>query len=415
MAEAHSRVPTLSVARPMDGSGPSETQPGHDAIREQLERVLRSQAFRNSKRNCNLLRYLVERTLDGHGDALKERTIGVEIFGRTADYDTSVDHTVRSTVGEMRKRLAQYYMEPARDTEVRIEVPSGSYVPQFRLPLATPARELAYLPPAAQPARFGVRSVRTWVTAAAGAAAMIVILALGIAMKPWSAGVTSLDRFWNPVLASPGPILLCTGTRRGPAPADAPPRPSVGDMESLSSLQVHIGDATALAHLSGLLQSKGKPFRILSRTGTTFGDLQEGPAVLIGALNNDWTLRLSGTLRFNFEVVAPGRVAIVDKKDPSRHDWSLDFSQPYGDLTKDYALISRVRDPKTEQTTIIAGGIAHWGTLAAGEFLTNPAHFRKLESFAPKDWERKNLQVVLSTNVINGSSGPPSVVDAYFW
>src|SRR5262245_4692029 len=85
----------------------------HDLLREeilaQLERLLANPLFRNSKRYPTLLRYVVERTLDGHPGELKERTLGVEVFGREPDYDTNLDPVVRITAAEIRKRLAQYY------------------------------------------------------------------------------------------------------------------------------------------------------------------------------------------------------------------------------------------------------------------------------------------------------------------
>src|SRR5690242_15281868 len=100
-------------------------------VREQLERILASAPFRNSRRSSALLRYAVERTLAGETDALKERTIGMEVFGRTAGYDTAADHIVRSTAGDVRRRLAQYYDENGHGGGLRIDFPSGSYVPHF--------------------------------------------------------------------------------------------------------------------------------------------------------------------------------------------------------------------------------------------------------------------------------------------
>ena len=105
------------------------------AIREQLERLLLHQTFRNSKRYPSLLRYVVEHTLEGNVEPLKERTLGIEVFGREIDYDTNLDHIVRSTAGEIRKRIAQYYHESGHESEIRIDLPSGSYVPEFHWPL----------------------------------------------------------------------------------------------------------------------------------------------------------------------------------------------------------------------------------------------------------------------------------------
>ena len=77
---------------------------------------------------------LVERSLHGHAEPLKERTLGVEVFGRAPDYDTNLDPVVRTTAVEIRKRIAQYYHEEGHQNEIRIDFPAGSYLPEFRMP-----------------------------------------------------------------------------------------------------------------------------------------------------------------------------------------------------------------------------------------------------------------------------------------
>src|SRR5690349_8568109 len=110
-----------------------ETEAECNLIRDQLERILSSHLFRNSKRYPNLLRFVVERALEGHTDHLKERTLGIEVFGRAPDYDTNLDPVVRITGVEIRKRIAQYYQEPGHGAEIRIDFPPGTYVPEFRM------------------------------------------------------------------------------------------------------------------------------------------------------------------------------------------------------------------------------------------------------------------------------------------
>src|SRR5215470_12253590 len=100
-------------------------------VRSALESVISSDAFAPSKRCQDFLRLIVEHALAGDPDSLRERMIGVEMFGRRVDYDTSNDAVVRVRATEVRKRLAQYYRETATDPPVRIELPSGSYVPEF--------------------------------------------------------------------------------------------------------------------------------------------------------------------------------------------------------------------------------------------------------------------------------------------
>jgi len=124
----------------IDGAGaqPAPWVPGSDAereaIREQLGRILASTLFRNSKRFPSLLSYTVECALRGSVEPLKERTLGVEVFGRQPDYDTTQDPVVRMTAVEIRKRLAQYYQTPGHENEIRIDFPPGSYVPEFHPP-----------------------------------------------------------------------------------------------------------------------------------------------------------------------------------------------------------------------------------------------------------------------------------------
>ena len=108
--------------------------PDVSAIRDQLKRLLAHPLFANSKRYPVFLAYTVEQTLVGNAGELKERTIGVEAFGREPNYDVNLDPVVRTTAAEVRKRLIQYYYNTDHVGELIIELPVGSYVPAFRDP-----------------------------------------------------------------------------------------------------------------------------------------------------------------------------------------------------------------------------------------------------------------------------------------
>src|SRR5215467_1019268 len=101
------------------------------SVRSALKSVIASDAFAGSKRCQEFLRLVVEHTLAAEDEDLHERTIGVEMFGRPVDYDTSNDAVVRVRATEVRKRLGQYYREAKVQPVVRIELPPGSYVPEF--------------------------------------------------------------------------------------------------------------------------------------------------------------------------------------------------------------------------------------------------------------------------------------------
>src|SRR5882672_5976472 len=133
-----------------------ETDAERRAVEEQLERILIHPVFRTSKRCASLLRHVVHSTLHGHGALLKERTLGVEVFGRDASYDTNLDPVVRTTAGDIRKRIAQYYHQSGHETEIRIDLPSGSYLPEFHLPAELSFGLTTTLPP--QPALSGEKS-----------------------------------------------------------------------------------------------------------------------------------------------------------------------------------------------------------------------------------------------------------------
>src|ERR1700679_52562 len=130
--------PMPGVTKSMQDSAQPLPAPEAAVIREQLERLTAHPLFSNSKRYPVLLAYAVEQTLKGNAGELKERSIGIEVFGRSPSYDANADPVVRITAGEVRKRLMQYYYDSAHDGELVIELPSGSYVPQFRVPAAIP-------------------------------------------------------------------------------------------------------------------------------------------------------------------------------------------------------------------------------------------------------------------------------------
>src|ERR1035438_7693186 len=105
-----------------------------ESIREQLNRLLASPYFIQSKRSVTFLRFITDHTLAGDTEKIKERILGIEIFGRDAAYDTASDPVVRVTASEIRKRVAQYYQESGHQDELQITLPSGSYIPRFHWP-----------------------------------------------------------------------------------------------------------------------------------------------------------------------------------------------------------------------------------------------------------------------------------------
>jgi hypothetical protein len=386
------------------------------AVREQLEQMLADPLFSHSKRYPNLLRYVVEQTLQGQASQLKERTLGVEVFDRKPDYDTSLDPVVRTTAGEIRKRIAQYYQGQGRENEIRIDLPLGSYVPEFHMPARDPrpvqleGQTLLQVTEAPKTESLAV-TINPRLLGGLVVALFLVFLFL-LWFNPWT-GKTTLEKFWTPVAEGPHPVLLCVGREQNAHFSEVgvsngmPP-------SALSSPLVPLPDVATLVRVAGVLQALHKDYRIQADSTTSFADLRNGPVVLVGSYNNDWTIRLTGLQRFKFEQSGDIRW-IADRQNPARKDWAVNLATPIPDLTEDYALISRLLDPTTDRMVVVVAGLRSHGTAAAGEFLTNPEYLAAITKQAPKNWEHKNLQVVLTTKVISGNSGPPRVVATTFW
>ncbi len=389
------------------------------AVREQMERILLSPSFRNSKRHSSFLRYIVEEALNGRAAQLKERTVGVQVFGRAPEYDSNLDPVVRVSAGELRKRIAQYYHEPGRDGELRIDLLPGSYVPEFRSP--SPLQALAPEPlalPAPPVASRLARMKPAYLVAAVAALGLIGLTMWLVARPPADA----FSRFWAPVWNSPGTVVISIPGRQPPElparqPVTAPQPQPPAQPGRAQSPRVALSDAMALASLTPVLKSKGKEFRILAESATTLADLKGGPVILIGAFSNELTLRLMSQARFTFARDPDTNLPwIRDRQNPSSKQWELNRGLANSRTAHtDYAIISRILDPGTDRVAVVAAGISGSATLAAGEFLSNPEQMEEITRQAPKDWSTMNLQVVLALKTSGEKPDPPRVVATYFW
>jgi hypothetical protein len=420
------------------------TELSADAIREQLELLVQDHAFRSSKRSVQFLTYVVEQTLRGAADQIKERTIGVEVFGREPSYDTNLDHVVRTAAIELRKRLAIYYGDERHRSELRMSLVPGSYIPRFTLASQVPptsheaeaGSESAHFhfhvpAPGGESAPIPLDSVRPSMPAArnsrslklyAGCATVAVLLLLGTLSYDWFRPRSGQDLFWKPLLDTPGSVLLAVGDVPNGPPTSSTPEGDQGTaipiVHKTSSPTVPFADAVTIARVLGVLESHGKKAVIRRESSSSFSDLREGPVVLIGAFNNEWSLRLTRQLRYTLALDADKHlVYIKDAKNPAVRNWSwsTDKSPDHqgaagGPALQDYALISRIWNSETGHMVIVIGGLYTYGTEAAGEFLTDPQLMQAISKVAPMDNTHSNLQIVLGTTVTDDTPGPPRVL-----
>ena len=384
--------------------------------------MLANRHFSHSRRFPAFLRFVVNKALAGELDDLKERTLGVEIFGRKADYDTASDPIVRVTAAEIRKRIAQYYQEPGHEGELRISLDAGSYVPQFHWPKelhetghgeqhgASPNGDAAETAKGAR----GIRRLLLWFGVPIAAIALLVVL--GFAFGWRTEHPSAVDFFWGPVMNAGNPALLCI--------VDQPQTTNVAVDAANPDHQIEVptqmrdvnsDDLSAIVKVGGLFRSYGKEYAMKSTEDTTLADLRNGPTIFIGAFDNVWTMRLTKPLRFHFgNNAAFDKEWIVDGQTNKQYFTDRPVLETNNDY-REYAIVARFTDVDTGQLEVIVAGIGQGSTLIAGEFLTNPKYLAELESAARAAGNKQNIEAVLSTQIINGQPGTPKIEATYFW
>jgi hypothetical protein len=435
-----------------------------DQIRQQMHRLLETAHFKNSRRYPALFRFIVEETLEGRGEFLKERLLGIRVFNRPPDYDTANDPIVRVTIAEIRKRIAQYYHEPGHETEMRIELMPGHYAPEFRpTRLQAPgfeenahpaikipesqatfaeappllALQAAALETPGQTERGRGFAVLSRCIAIAGALALLGMVSTGL--WQWT-HPSAINEFWDPLLATHRSITFCIPTgagRRGSQIAAAAgilsthPTPSpqreaagmtAGSASTLSFLEhenggenVVFSDTLATLKISDWVAAHGRESRLRADTATTLYDLQQGPTVLIGGLDNEWTLRALNRLRYRFSGTEHEEYWITDSKNSARRDWVLDLHSRYSAVTYDFALIARLHDESTGQVQVIVAGIGMSATAAAGEFLVDPVQLEELRRRVGAGFRDHDFEAVLGTDVVNGIPGSAKILAVAVW
>jgi hypothetical protein len=400
------------------------------AVRAELEEIVASHHFSQSRRYPAFLRFIVEAALRGETELLRERVIGTEVFGREASYDTNADPIVRMTAAEVRKRIAQYYRETNRDDQTQIEVRAGSYVPIFIFPgqpepAADVHREIEESPskhldgqgnqvdgnPVEQTSRsVEARAVRRPLKRQYSVPAIFILLAAGLAagwflLRPRQ----PLDELWAPLFEPGQSITICAGQpqlAQNLTLAESLARGNVLTQE----------DVLALIDLVSFLQTKGHTFNLKMSPNTTLADLRAAPVVLVGGLNNQWTLRALSRLRLQMEYrqsESAGEFSIFDRQNPEGRVWKISARQSSAQQSQDYALIARFIDQETGQPTIIAAGLGGAGTDAAMEYLTHNEQLQNLIHALPPG--KRNFEAVLGSSVVKGNQGQPQLLAVESW
>lgn len=388
------------------------------AVIEEMDRILDAPVFKTSKRCVDLLRHLFEHALAGSYDGIKERTLGVEVFGRKPNYDTGADAIVRQTAGEIRKRLAQCYQEPDRSYPVKIHLVPGRYILGIEFASHVSSQdsnetEMQLESPHTfdqhQPGIESSETVHRWAPNflsgkwAIGIAIVLLVSAACVWVVRSNFTRSTDYMLWKPLLESRGQVIVCVADSAISATAVPPDK----------ALDVPYTDANVANMITNKLSGLGTKTTLRLSSELTLDDLRQSPSVLVGSFNNRWSMTLLSNLRYTVKTdpVTNDRW-IEDAQAPSKREWMVEGKQHFGDNFPAYVVVSRFMSPETRQWAMTVVGLNGYGTEAAGEFISN-SEFVKY--FPASMRSQKNLQIVLQTNVINGSAGPPQVLAVYTW
>jgi len=394
-------------------------------VERELEEILRSEDFCNSRQSERLLRYLVEQSLEGREDLLHEKQVGEAVFSREAGYDTAVDPIVRVRVNEIRKRLWKHYQATGDTCTIRFEIPVGKY----RVRFIPPNMESA---PQGQPTPRLLRRLPWYLYLAFALAVIGAVSGLIWVRLP----VSAIDQFWGPVLRSPQPVILCMGHpvlyglsrkywmrnhtgslddfQHQTLPLKFAPNEHLNadDIVVIEDQYIGLGSAYAVARISALLARNNRESEIRFGNDISFTDLKRAPSVLIGAFSNRWTLEITKERRFVFETV--GQMPVVRDRQNGKI-WNVAGLQEDGKTSEDYVIVTRILKSKTGQFTVIAAGVTQYGCQAAGDLLTNRGALEQIVRVLPNGWQSKSLQLLLHVPMVGRSPGTPTLIAFQLW
>lgn len=428
--------------------GPFSETEKTEVVRE-LDRVLSSSWFRSSKRCSTLLRFLIEETLQEHTDQLRERRIAVDVFHRGPDYSSDADPVVRVAASEVRKRLAQYYGDPGSASQLRLELPVGSYIPVFRFPLAAdPAGLQPVSDPAPPPAESTekVSDINLVLSREAAPHAVhphrrarrLLWPALAFALVFFAAiGMTwirsrprllpsGFDAFWSPVIAAKESPLISIGEFRA-TQVEFVPNSARDHLDKAwmlgrggnipSGIKALIfANSISSTRIAMFLGKNDKQVELRPESETDYADVWKRPVILIGPYDNDWTIRLTDSMRFRFAIDFKQKTQwISDREKPAERIGMRSYSDYLPKTFEDFAVVARAINASTGHPAIILAGLSPLGTTSATEFVTNPKYLIDFARQAPPGWEYKNIEFLLATNCVDDVAGPPRIVAYSVW
>jgi hypothetical protein len=431
-----------------------ETEQDAARLHKHLKEVIEGEAFKGSHRSGQFLTYIVEESIAGRFTALKERVIGVKLFGRDPSYDTGEDAIVRVTASDVRRRLLQHYGKYGFTSEFRISLPLGSYIPEItrerlktasdRSPLAVPELPVAAPVPFTTPHVVGPleppeplpRRGTRWLLFTAliiGCNAVLWGIFWSHFSRPGSTAVSILP--WPAFFQSPRSTKLITSDPNiveiqevagsSVSLSDYANQRFIPNLGSLSPLVVSFcrdilrGDKAAavdtrvIASIAELAQSASKKINVQVARDVRLSDLYADENFIFtgSPRSNLWTILFEDQLDFRFVYDHESHQEIIRNVHPRAGESSSYVPTAKGWATgQSFATVSFVQSPGKDGQVLILAGANGEGTAAAGELVTNgPRLSSALKSCGISSPQPvRHFQLLLRLNTMAGS---PSNVD----
>ena len=400
-------------------------------VEDEMRRILESKFFSSSHRSSRFLQHVVERALACEFDSLKERILGIDLFGRSSDFDTDHDSVVRVAASDVRKRLRDFY-RAVTDSSIRIELPPGLYIPHIDfLPERAASRDFPPAPAAAEPGPFPWRILAFASTAAA------LLMAASMLFHPtaispaaprpvppplWSALFKSgrtID-----VVPADANLVIAKARSRQDVPIESYTNHSfryAGDLTGPGGAYLNdiplttVSDAALAARISDLTGRFGAHAQVRSCSRLDFSELKgDVPVVLLGSpMSNPWTQLLYDQL--DFQVVhrfESGFDVCVNRHPHSGESSTYVPTLHRQGFSEGYAIITMVPNLTGRAPVLIIAGTSTEGTEAAGEFVTNIERLAAALQRLGVDRQRsaRKLELLIRLSFVSSASAQSEII-----
>ena len=412
--------------------------------REELRRVLESKYFANSPKKTRFLEFVSEQAFLGNGEKLNEYLIGVEVYDRGVDFNPQKDPIVRVQAHEIRRLLDKYYKEEGQGGLIRLDLPSGHYVPVFRR--STSEETAADAPTAPEGTKtLGPNRVHLYVTIVFGA--LCLALASLLIFNSWKGGQTAQPRapvaslpdgiewFWRPFLPpAEAPLITIPNhpllraahdgdssqTLAGGHEIPKASLPEFRDTIHFRELKrflfvpsltdfTSVGETLGVVNLCKMFASVGQGCRVQPSRLVNFEEIKGDNAILLGG-NQSWSGRVFlNDPGFHFQ---SGVILNRNPQPGEKEVYKPEFDSVTNQLTRDYAVVLMLPNERKERRVLLIYGIYTQGSQAAIEYLINPERMAELAQTAAGSSPRPQDHTTLFSGAAHhygGELGPRKI------